>query len=115
MEDVGQVRFGWKLGVVTLEGESDQLECEDEEDGVGVRGRLGESQPGGESEEGQVGETPEEGELVGARGRAAGEDEDSASDLEEEVEDVRSGHQQADYNASSGRDESETFSPSDQT
>ena len=41
MEDFGQVRFACKLGVVTLEGEADQLEGEDEEDGVSVRRRLG--------------------------------------------------------------------------
>ena len=44
-----------------LECEADKFESEDEDDGVGVGGRLGEAEPRGQSEEGEVGEAPGEG------------------------------------------------------
>lgn len=49
---------------MNLECEADQFECEDQEDGVGVGGSLGDAQPGGETEESEVGETPGEAENV---------------------------------------------------
>ena len=48
-----------------------------------------------------------------ARDREAVEDEDCASDLEEEMEDVRTGHQQADDDASDCGDLSATVSALD--
>ena len=69
-----------------LESNSDQFESQDEDDGVGLGRRLGQPQPARESEGWEVGETPEEAELVGARGRAGPDDEGGARDLQEEVE-----------------------------
>ena len=74
-------------------------------------GRYDEShsrEPSRESEGCEVGETPEEGELVGARGRAGPDDEGGARDLQEEVETVDTRHQQADDDSDHCGDQSAT-------
>ena len=58
--------------------------------------RLRQTQAGGESEGGEVGETPEEADLVAAGGREAVDDEGGPSDLQNQVEAVNPGHQEAD-------------------
>ena len=68
-----------------LEGEADKFESEDENDGIGVRRRLGEAKSGGQTENGEVGETPDEGGDVTPGGGQEGDNQHVAQDLSEEM------------------------------
>ena len=74
--------------IMNLKCEADKFESEYEDDGICVGWRLGESEPGGQAEESEVGETPGEGGKVAPGGGQEGDNQEVAQNLSEEMASV---------------------------
>ena len=77
---------------MNLKCEADKFESKYEDNGIGVGRRFGESEPWGEAEESEVGETPGEWGKVAPGGGQEGDNQKVAQNLSEEMTRVQARH-----------------------